>query len=110
LKRGDVVIVTFARDYGKPRPAVVVQSDKLAGTDSIILCPMTTHLVEAPLYRIDVVPDDSNGLREQSQIMMDKIAGTPRDRCRDIVGHVAPSVMSRLDQGLALLIGLSSTS
>lgn len=110
MKRGDVVIVTFARDYGKPRPAIVVQSESLASTDSIILCPMTTHLVEAPLYRVNVMPDDGNGLREQSQIMMDKIAGTPKDRCRDVIGHVAPSVMSQLDQGLALLIGLSSTS
>ncbi len=37
MRRGDIVIVAFSGDFGKPRPAVIVQSDYLNDTHATIL-------------------------------------------------------------------------
>ena len=43
MKRGDIVIVSAAGDYGKPRPAVVIQSDRLRSMDSVLVNLMGKH-------------------------------------------------------------------
>jgi mRNA interferase MazF len=78
LKRGDVVVGVASRDCGKPRPAVVVQGDFFNETHaSITLCPITSHLIDAPLFRISVEPGAGSGLKTQSQVMVDKIMSVP---------------------------------
>ena len=53
MKRGDVVIVGAAGDYGKPRPAVIVQTDSFPETHaSVVICQMTSELVDAPDFRL----------------------------------------------------------
>lgn len=50
LRRGDVVTVAASGDFGKPRPAVVVQSDVFPYEHaSVIVCQMTSTLVDAPI-------------------------------------------------------------
>ncbi|MDX8409270.1 MAG: type II toxin-antitoxin system PemK/MazF family toxin [Mariprofundales bacterium] len=67
MKRGDVVVCALAGDYGKPRPAVVVQSDLFNPTHaSIVVCPITSHLVEAPLFRINIPANSKTGLKKPS--------------------------------------------
>ncbi|MYD87803.1 MAG: type II toxin-antitoxin system PemK/MazF family toxin, partial [Acidobacteria bacterium] len=45
LRRGDVVTVAASGDFGKPRPAVVVQSDVFPHEHaSVIVCQMTSTL------------------------------------------------------------------
>ncbi len=64
MKRGDVVTVAAAGDYGKPLPAVIIQTNALPTSHaSVIVCQMTTNLVEAPDFRITVEPTPRNGLR-----------------------------------------------
>ncbi len=70
MRRGDVVTVAAAGDYGKPRPAVIVQSDAFPEIHaSVIVCQMTSELFDAPDFRITVNPSRTNGLRVPSQIM-----------------------------------------
>ena len=80
MRRGYIVTVVASGDYGKPRPAVVVQSDRLAATDSILVALMTSALVEAPLYRLSLLPDAMNGLKSPTQVMIDKIIAIPRTK------------------------------
>ena len=41
MKRGDVVLVVVPGDYGKPRPAVVIQTDLVNDThSSVVVCPV----------------------------------------------------------------------
>jgi mRNA-degrading endonuclease toxin of MazEF toxin-antitoxin module len=43
MRRGDVVTVAAAGDYGKPRPAVIVQTDALpVEHKSLVVCQMTS--------------------------------------------------------------------
>ena len=71
MNRGDVVICAAPGDYGKPRPAVVVQSDLFNGShSSVVVCPVTTHLEDAPLFRIPVPAGKTTGLKIESQVMV----------------------------------------
>src|SRR6059036_3169805 len=70
MQRGDVVVVAAAGDYGKPRPAVIVQTDAFPDTHaSVIVCQMTSDIVDAPAFRVTVEPNAENGLRVRSQVM-----------------------------------------
>ena len=81
MKRGDVVVVAASGDYGKPRPAVVVQTDALPQAHaSVVICQMTSELAEAPDFRVTVDPSATNGLRTRSQVMADTPVTVRRER------------------------------
>ena len=109
MKRGDLVIVSAPGDYGKPRPAVIVQSDVFNETHaSIVVCLITSERQHAPLFRIDVQPSETTGLTVTSQIMVDKIVALRRERIAQQIGHLNDETMVRLNRSLALFIGLAS--
>src|SRR5258708_4440808 len=86
MKRGDVVTVAAGGDYGKPRPAVIVQTDALpAEHASVVVCQMTSECSDAPDFRVTVEPTEKNGLRVTSQVMADKPVTIRRERIgRDV--------------------------
>ena len=107
MKRGDIVTVAVAGDYGKPRPAVIIQSDWLDDTDSVLVCLLTTTPRDTPLYRLPVIPTPSSGLREPSQIMVDKIMAVRRDRCGSAIGRLGEAEIVSLGRMLALVVGIA---
>ncbi len=103
IKRGDIVICVAPGDYGKPRPAVVVQSDLFNNThSSIVICLITTHLEDAPLFRISVPPGGATGLKEDSQVMVDKAIAVPKSKIASRAGSLSPDQMKELDGALRL--------
>ena len=109
MRRGDIVTVAVAGDFGKPRPAAIVQSDYLNDTHAtILLCPFTGELVDAPLIRIPVEPSEENGLRANSQIMVDKAAPVRREKIGPHIGVLEPETLLRLNRSLAVVLGLVS--
>jgi mRNA interferase MazF len=78
VKRGDLVTVAAAGHCGKPRPALVVQSDWLTETDTVLVGRTTSALRETQLYRLTIAPDDQNGLRQASQVMVAKTVAVRR--------------------------------
>lgn len=107
ISRGDVVIAAAAGDYGKPRPAVVVQSDLFNPTHaSIVVCPLTSLLVDAPLFRLAIAPSTANGIKTESQVMIDKVMALKRERIRRRVGRLPPAEMRAIEQALRLWLGL----
>lgn len=107
MKRGDIVTVAAAGDYGKPRPAVVIQSDWLATTDSVLVALMTSTLVDAPLFRLTVDPTPETGLERSSQVMVDKILAVPRAKCGRVIGRLDETRRIALDHMLSVIIGLA---
>jgi mRNA interferase MazF len=86
LNRGDLVTIAMQGDYGKPRPAVVVQADAFLGLKSIMVLPLTSDSkAEADLFRVTVYPDPENQLRIVTQVMIDKAMPIMRDIDRCIV-------------------------
>ena len=107
MKRGHIVTVAAPGDYGKPRPAVIIQSDWLDETDSVLVCLMTTSRRIAPLYRLDVAADPETGLREPSQIMVEKVIAIRREKCGAPLGQLDQETLISLDRMLALMIGIA---
>jgi mRNA interferase MazF len=107
MSRGDVVIVAAPGDYGKPRPAVIVQSNAIPQSHaSIVICPMTSELAEAD-FRITIEPGSSTGLRLRSQVMADKPVTVRRERIGQRIGRLAAADLARLNVALALVMGLA---
>jgi mRNA interferase MazF len=109
LRRGDLVTHAGPGDYTKkPRPALVIQSDRLAVSDSVLLCLLTSE-EDTPtgLPRIVVDPTELNNLRERSSIMVEKIVAARRGKCGKVVGRLEPEMMERVDAALAVVIGLA---
>ena len=108
MKRGDVVTVAAAGDYGKPRPAVIVQTDALPSAHaSVVVCQMTTELSEAPDFRVTIEPTEKNGLRARSQVMADKPVTIRRERLGRQVGRLDERDVLRLNIALAFVMGLA---
>ena len=107
MKRGDIVIVSAPGQYGNPRPAVVIQSDGLTMTESVLVCLLTSEVEEAPYFRLTLQPNNGNGLTATSQVMVDKIVALPRTKCSGPVGSLDPTEVMALNQRLTVVIGLA---
>src|SRR5262245_37416648 len=109
MTRGALVVVAMPGDYGKPRPALVVQSDLFNETHATItVVPVTSTIVDTPLFRITVEPSRRNGLRLVSQIMVDKLTTVRRQRVGQTIGRVEEEVMLRVSRALALWLGIAA--
>lgn len=107
MKRGDIVVVALPGDYGKPRPAVVVQSAPfIRDFESIIICPLTSDTLAHSIARIEVAPTSSNGLSHVSRIMVDKVMTIPKKRVALTIGRLDRRLLDQLDYALAAMLGL----
>ena len=104
MTRGDVVVVSLPGDYGKPRPALVIQSAQFADHPSVTLLPITSHLIDAPLLRIDIGP--GGGLDRASQIQIDKPRTARRERIGGIIGRADAATITAVNRALAVFLGL----
>lgn len=104
-QRGDLVTVSLQGDYGKPRPALVVQSDLLTNLDSVVLCPISSDLRNAA-FRVTVESNPANGLRALSQVMVDKLATLPRNKVSEPFGRLDVERMKAVDRALLLVVGV----
>lgn len=108
MKRGDVITVAATGDYGKPRPAVIVQTDALpAQHASVIVCQMTSELSEPSDFRVVIEPAENNGLRARSQVMADKPVTIRRERIGGRIGRLDERDIARLNIALAFVMGLA---
>ena len=108
IKRGDVVICAAPGDYGKPRPAVVVQSDLFNGThSSVAVCLITSFREDAPLFRIPVPAGRTTGLKLESQVMVDKVIAIPRTKITGRAGMLPAGLLKEVDYALRLWLDLA---
>lgn len=109
MRRGEVWSVSGGPDYaGKPRPAVIVQDDAFNPGDSVTLCPLTTDSKGGPLARVSVEATASNGLRQNSRLMVDKIITVPIAKLGARIGVLSDTDMDALDQAMLVFLGLAS--
>jgi mRNA interferase MazF len=111
FQRGDVVVCALPGDYGKPRPAVVIQSDLFNEThDSVVVCPVTSKVTGLHLFRIPIPASKESGLRKDSEVMADEITIIQRTRLRGRVGRLSSTGMSQVNRALRLWLELPSGS
>ena len=107
MRRGDLVTVAMPGDFGKPRPALVIQSDRFAETATVTVLLLSATLVEAPLLRPTVQPTAGNGLRKPSQVMVDKVMTIRRDKLGPAFGHLDDEALLSVTRSLAVFLGLA---
>ena len=106
MRRGEVVTIVLPGAYGKPRPALIIQSDFFDALASVTVLPITSELRAAPLLRIPVDPGEGNGLRKKSQVMIDKTQTVPRDKVGSSIGRLHPDTLVEVDRALATFLGI----
>ena len=106
--RGEIWTVAGGGDYAaKPRPVMIVQSDRFGDLDSVTVCPFTTSPTDAPFFRLEVIPSEGNGLREASRIMVDKITTVRRSKLGARLGQLGDEDMVRLNRAVMVFLGLA---
>ena len=108
MKRGAIVVVAArGASTGKPRPAVVVQSDLFNPTHaSVSICPITSDIVDAPLFRLTLPPGSRTGLKTASQVMIDKVVSVPRGAITEEIGECDARELESVDEALGRWLGL----
>ena len=107
MRRGDLVTVALQGDLGKPRPALIIQSDLFDAHPSVTILPVTSELRIAPLFRIAVNPNDPNGLSKPSQVMVDKPQSIAREKIGTVVGRLDDETMLAVNRALAVFLGFA---
>ena len=107
MRRGDLLTIALQGDLGKHRPALVIQSDLFATHPSVTVLPLTSALGYRPLFRITVLRSAENGLREESQVMVDKPSAVPRERLGPVFGRVDDETRLAVNRALAVFLGLA---
>jgi len=105
MSRGDIVTVAGGVYAGKPRPALVVQDDRFDATASLTVCPFTTTAVDAPLLRLAVTADPTNGLTQDSHLMVDTITTVRRSNVQSTIGRLEATSLVELERRLLVFLG-----
>ncbi len=107
MKRGDLVTIALQGDLGKPRPALIVQSELFAEHPSVVILPVTSELRDTPLFRITIEPSAENGLKMPSQIMVDKPQSVSAEKIGPAFGQVEQGTLVEVNRALAVFLGIA---
>ncbi len=107
MMRGDFVSIAISGDFGKPRPALVIQADQFDEQATVTVLLVSSTLVNAPLFRITVQPSEGNGLQKPSQVMVDKAMTVKRDKLGQAFGRIDSDAMVEVERCLAVFLGIA---
>lgn len=106
MMRGDFVTIAMQGDFGKPQPALVMQSDQFNEHMTVTVLPVTSTLVNAPLLRVTVETGPESGLQKPSQVMVDKAMTVKRDKVGQAFGRIQADAMVEVERCLAVFLGI----
>ena len=106
MKRGDIVLVAPPGEFGKPRPALIIQSDAASPSGYFTYLPVTSDLLRVPNVRIALAPTSQNGLRLPSEVMVDMIQTSSATRFDKTIGTIDADTLQRIEAALNLHLGL----
>jgi mRNA interferase MazF len=107
MTRGDFVTIASQGDFGKPRPALVMQTDAFSEHPSITVLLVSSTWIDAPLLRVGVQPTPENGLQKPSQVMVDKAMTIKRDKVAPAFGRLDANAMIEVERCLAVFLGIA---
>ncbi len=99
--------IAMQGDFGKPRPALMIQADQFDEHATATVLPVTSTLVAAPLLRITVQPNAENGLQKPSQVMVDKAMTVKRDKVGPAFGRIDADALVEVERCLAVFLGIA---
>jgi mRNA interferase MazF len=107
LTRGDIVTVALQGTHGKPRPALIVQSDLMDRSSHVAVLLLTSFVTDAPLIRVPIEATPGTGLSVPSFAMLDRITTASRERVGGIIGRLDDATMLAVNRALAIFLGLA---
>lgn len=108
LNRGAIATAVLGGDLGKPRPVLVIQAGLFNETHSTItVLPLSSTIIDAPVFRMTLDPSPESGLRKVSQIMIDKATSVRRDRIGAVIGQLGEDQMVKVTRALAVWLGMA---
>lgn len=111
MRRGEIWTVSGGGAYtGKPRPVVILQDDRFDATASITVCAFTTDPTPAPLFRLEVEPNERNGLNVAGRLMVDKITTVPKARIGTQIGRLDDEDIVRLNRAVLVFLGFAGST
>jgi mRNA interferase MazF len=105
MRRGDLVVVAMQGEHGKPRPALVVQSNLFEQLPTVTVLPLTSQHIDGPA-RVSMAPSETNGLREASQVMVHRPQTITRAKVSRVIGQADEETMLAVTRALAVFLGL----
>jgi mRNA interferase MazF len=106
MKRGEIWTLAGGPGYaGKPRPALILQTDLLPDSPSLLTCGFTSRSSEDVPLRPLIEPTPGSGLRAPSNLMSEKITAVPRARLGRRIGLLSGDDMARVERALLLVLG-----
>jgi len=82
--------------------------DRFDMTDSITVCVFTPDPTDAPLFRLSIQPNETNGLRAVSRLMVDKITTVPKAKIGSRVGRLDDEDLVRLNRAVLVFLGIAA--
>ncbi len=107
MARGDIVTVALQGDHGKPRPALIVQSDLMDRSSHVAVLLLTIFATDTPLLRVPIHATPATGLSATSFAMLDRITTAPREKISRIIGRADDETMLAINRALAVFLGLA---
>jgi mRNA interferase MazF len=108
--RGDLVTIAVSGDYGKPRPALIIQANAFRMLGAVTVLRLTGELHDWPTFRVTIQPTTANGLRKVSQVMVDRSVSVPREKVGGIFGHIDDDTMRTVSRTLLVFLGLEDVT
>ena len=110
--RGDIHFIEFPDLGGHvlkgPHPAVVVRTDRMAMSTTVIVAPLTSaprSASEKPRYLVPVAAREA-GLPRDGFVKCDQLATFPAILLGPKLGRLNPEAIARLDDALRFVLGL----
>lgn len=105
--RGEVWTVSGGSGYaGKPRPCVIVRSNRFSDFAAVTYCPFTSFEAGYQELRPEIAPSSTNGLRAASFLMVDKITSLAFEKLGKRIGRLDDADLARVDRALLLYLDL----
>ncbi len=106
IKRGDVFLVNFDPTVGsearKTRPALVVSNDiNNAHSPIVSISPITSNVSRIYAFEVEV-PQEEDGLRSRSKVMINQTRAVDKLRLIKRFGRFSVGVMAQVDDALRL--------
>lgn len=107
MTRGDFVTIALQGEFGKPRPALIIQANQFDQHATVTVLPVTSTLVAAPLLRTTLQPSAENGLQKPSQVMVDKAMTVKRDKVGPVFGRIDADALVEVERCLTVFLGIA---
>ncbi len=109
MRRGELRTAATGHGFGsKPRPVLILQAEEYRDSGLILTAGITGQLALGSRLRPRLLPTPGNGLRKESDVMVDLILPVPHDKFDKLIGMLDAADMIRVENALLIILGFKN--